>query len=230
MSAELRERICNLVRAGVSDQAAADACGLSQATLAEWLADSEFAAAMDAARADAVADAQIRANRTSPATWLRDRRRDEPALTGGITPPSMPIPRRIPPGLLRLRRDEWIARESTRIAKRYPWIKDFPHAIRAYAQFERLSLEAFQILSDEGFLRPDGSPNPLIDRLVALRRTQINLAAQMGLTPRGRRDLGLRPADIAIDAACERIESIRAERDRQESAESKEIENDDAES
>lgn len=87
-------------------------------------------------------------------------------------------------------RDQIVERIERKLLAETPWLTlaDKP-IIRSFAQVTRLVAICYLRLHGEGIVQDDGTPRPMLERYSALVRTQAGLAAQLGLTPRSRRDM-----------------------------------------
>lgn len=124
---------------------------------------------------------------------------------------------RVPRRAIRLKRDEAVRRLSRKLVRDCPWITpaDGP-LLRGFAQLERLAMEAYARLQEEGLLRADGTPHPLLSELTKLRRTQAGIGSQLGLSPRARAEVSGGRGGAPVDAAFDRIEKIHRERHGEE--------------
>jgi len=103
-------------------------------------------------------------------------------------PPPKPKPRRT--SYRRLWHDRAVRRTVIKYRRLGPWLKqtDLP-ALKAFAQLERLSAEAYEKIRRDGLVRADGTPHPLLERFNSLRRTQALYLQMLGLSPGARREL-----------------------------------------
>jgi phage terminase small subunit len=126
-----------------------------------------------------------------------------------------------PRRLARIKRDEAVRRLSRKVVVACPWVTpaDGP-IVRAWAQLERLSMEAYTKLQAEGIMRDDGSPHPLLAELTRLRRAQSQIGSQIGLGPRARTELHTGSRHIPVDTDFEeRVTRIHSERHGNETEE-----------
>jgi hypothetical protein len=106
LTPEIQERILELIRAGVYDFIAAEAVGISERTLREWIQRGEglhptrpatrklrrFAREFRQAKAEARASAEIRVYRDNPVRWLSYVGRAKPGREGWTHPPETQAP------------------------------------------------------------------------------------------------------------------------------------------
>jgi len=130
-----------------------------------------------------------------------------------------PGPGRKPPRkpMKLIQRDSAVRRITDRLRLNADWIAitDRP-LLRAFSQLERLSIEIYERLKNDGPVRDDGTPHPALEKLIQLRRVQTNLGSQLGLTPKGRVELlstnrGV-PVEAEVDSALTRIDEMRRAR------------------
>jgi phage terminase small subunit len=107
------------------------------------------------------------------------------------------------------KRDEAVRRIGRRIATQCSWILpiDGP-VVRAWAQLERLSMEAYARLKDEGIMRADGTPHPLLSEIVKLRRAQTQLGVQIGIGPKARSEIASTSRTMPLDIDLDRVENV----------------------
>jgi phage terminase small subunit len=119
------------------------------------------------------------------------------------------IPTMRPRTIAKIKRDQAVRRLARRIAIECAWITpiDGP-MVRAWAQLERLSMEAFERLKDDGIMRADGTAHPLLSEIVKLRRAQTQLGAQLGLGPRARGEVSSASRTIPLDIDLDRVETV----------------------
>lgn len=127
----------------------------------------------------------------------------------------MSEPRRKPTRIIQ--RDAAVKRIVSRLRLASPWIQptDGP-MLRAFAQLERLALETYEHLRQEGLVRPDGTPHFMLDKYIQLRRAQTGLANALGLSSRSRIEIQSNshalPIDAEVESALTRIDEMRKER------------------
>jgi phage terminase small subunit len=120
---------------------------------------------------------------------------------------SAPAPRSR--AVVKLKRDEAVRRLCRKIVVACPWITpaDGP-TVRAWCQFERLALEAYERLRADGLMRSDGTPHPLLGELTKLRRAQVQLGSQLGIGPRARSEVASSSRTMPLDIDLDRVETV----------------------
>jgi hypothetical protein len=105
LTPEIRERIVEMIRGGTFDYIAAEAVGISQRTLREWIQRGEgehptrpptrklraFATEVRRAKAEARAAAEIRVFRDNAPRWLSYQGRSKPGREGWTHPPETQV-------------------------------------------------------------------------------------------------------------------------------------------
>jgi hypothetical protein len=117
--------------------------------------------------------------------------------------------------LARIRRDRNVTRLAQALARQAPWLMNLDGPmLKAFAQMERLSLEMYSRIKDEGLFRPDGAPHRALDKFTRLRQVQMGLADRLGLTPRGRAEMeGSATANtIDLTEVEERLAKVKRQR------------------
>ena len=122
-------------------------------------------------------------------------------------------PARPPRWVLKLNRHRHEERVATTVMSACPWLSDVDRpAVRAWAQFERLSQEAYQHIRKEGLVVKGANgehPHPLIDKLIGMRKAQTHLAAQLGLTPRARAEARTGGGSDVFEVLVKRVEALQ---------------------
>ncbi len=88
-----------------------------------------------------------------------------------------------------------------------PWLSDVDvPALRAWAELEVLSRQAYDKIRERGIVADDGTPYALVDTYQRLRKTQLSFERELAMTPKSRSDIqsgGRTP--LPLDATYDRI-------------------------
>jgi len=132
---------------------------------------------------------------------------EDPAISANGTDPASPatgVPRRF---YLRergmLRRDHKVRRLVQRLRTNLPWLEpsDEP-AARAWCELQLLAEAAYADLRDNGMLTPGGEARALVDVYTRLRKTQLQFARELGMTPAARLAIKANGTRAALDLAA----------------------------
>lgn len=104
------------------------------------------------------------------------------------------------PGNNLKRRDRAVTRLLSKVRGAAPWLEasDFA-SLRAWAELELLSRQAYSILRTYGLLNSKGEPRRLLTDYRQLRATQNFIAGQLGLTTSSRIALKSTATNAALD-------------------------------
>lgn len=114
--------------------------------------------------------------------------------------------------LANLARHKYEEALTTRIMHHCPWLQKQDRILaRAFSELERLARECHEFILREGIMRKgaDGlqHPHPLLDKIANLRRTQVNIGRELGLTPKSRVDVE-RSGDNPFSAIAKRVNAL----------------------
>jgi hypothetical protein len=106
-----------------------------------------------------------------------------------------------------LKRDQRVRRILRSARAVMPWLGDVDvPALRAWAELEVLSRQAYDKLRERGIVADDGTPYALVDVYQRLRKAQLSFERELAMTPKSRSDIqsgGRSP--LPLDATYERI-------------------------
>jgi hypothetical protein len=116
--------------------------------------------------------------------------------------------------IVKIKRDQAVRRLSRKIARECPWLTSIDGLpVGAYAQLERLAMEAYTQLQADGLMRGDGTVHPLVSELAKLRRVQAQLGSQLGIGPKARSEIQSGSRGVPVDAEFEaRVSRVHTER------------------
>jgi hypothetical protein len=99
-----------------------------------------------------------------------------------------------------------------------PWLSDVDvPALRAWAELEVLSRQAYDKIRERGIVADDGTPYALVETYQRLRKTQLSFETQLAMTPKSRADIqGGGRASLPLDATYERIQKTHDARHKDE--------------